>query len=231
MTMASPPPPGGWCGCPTARSSRTTHRRWIGNESVAGFQNGLQVHLHAKRARSFLTMLGIIIGVASVVIMVSVVQGQNRQTMEMFEKHGRQQDHRTGLRLSYDTNNETCPEALRLLPDHERPGGGASPLMWRSTRPLPVQYGAKTIRINDWNNGSTTTGRPPCTSSWALTSTACATTTPWPAGGRCPTWTWRRPTPVCVLGGRRQGGPLRLHRSGGRVYHHQRTALQGGGLL
>ena len=30
----------------------------------------------------------IIIGVASVVIMVSVVQGQNRQTMEMFEKLG-----------------------------------------------------------------------------------------------------------------------------------------------
>ena len=38
-----------------------------------------------KKTRSFLTMLGIIIGVASVVIMVSVVQGQNRQTMEMFE--------------------------------------------------------------------------------------------------------------------------------------------------
>ena len=35
-----------------------------------------------KKTRSFLTMLGIIIGVASVVIMVSVVQGQNRQTME-----------------------------------------------------------------------------------------------------------------------------------------------------
>ena len=41
-----------------------------------------------KKTRSFLTMLGIIIGVASVVIMVSVVQGQNRQTMEMFEKLG-----------------------------------------------------------------------------------------------------------------------------------------------
>ena len=52
-----------------------------------------------KKTRSFLTMLGIIIGVASVVIMVSVVQGQNRQTMEMFRKAGRQQDHRTGLRL------------------------------------------------------------------------------------------------------------------------------------
>ena len=35
-----------------------------------------------KKTRSFLTMLGIIIGVASVVIMVSVLQGQNRKNME-----------------------------------------------------------------------------------------------------------------------------------------------------
>ena len=41
-----------------------------------------------KKMRSFLTMLGIIIGVASVVIMVSVVQGQNRKNMEYFEKMG-----------------------------------------------------------------------------------------------------------------------------------------------
>ena len=34
-----------------------------------------------KKGRSFLTMLGIIIGVASVVIMVSVVQGQNKSSM------------------------------------------------------------------------------------------------------------------------------------------------------
>ncbi len=42
----------------------------------------------ARKTRSFLTMLGIIIGVASVVIMVSVVQGQNKKNMEMFEKLG-----------------------------------------------------------------------------------------------------------------------------------------------
>ncbi len=34
-----------------------------------------------KKTRSFLTMLGIIIGVASVVIMVSVVSGQNKMNM------------------------------------------------------------------------------------------------------------------------------------------------------
>ena len=41
-----------------------------------------------KKTRSFLTMLGIIIGVASVVIMVSVVQGQNKRSMEYFEAMG-----------------------------------------------------------------------------------------------------------------------------------------------
>ena len=42
----------------------------------------------SKKTRSFLTMLGIIIGVASVVIMVSVVQGQNKKNMEYWEAMG-----------------------------------------------------------------------------------------------------------------------------------------------
>ena len=42
----------------------------------------------AKRGRTFLTMLGIIIGVASVVILVSVVQGSNKKTMEYYERLG-----------------------------------------------------------------------------------------------------------------------------------------------
>ena len=41
-----------------------------------------------KKTRSFLTMLGIIIGVASVVIMVSVVSGQNKKQMEWMEAMG-----------------------------------------------------------------------------------------------------------------------------------------------
>lgn len=42
----------------------------------------------AKKVRTVLTMLGIIIGVASVVIMVSVVQGSNKKQLEYFEKLG-----------------------------------------------------------------------------------------------------------------------------------------------
>ena len=41
-----------------------------------------------KKMRSFLTMLGIIIGVASVVIMVSIIQGQNRMWMEYLASQG-----------------------------------------------------------------------------------------------------------------------------------------------
>ena len=42
----------------------------------------------AKKVRAVLTMLGIIIGVASVVIMVSVVKGSNQKMMEYFERLG-----------------------------------------------------------------------------------------------------------------------------------------------
>jgi putative ABC transport system permease protein len=41
-----------------------------------------------NKVRSFLTMLGIIIGVAAVVILVSVVQGSNQKTREYYESMG-----------------------------------------------------------------------------------------------------------------------------------------------
>ena len=42
--------------------------------------------LSSSKMRAFLTMLGIIIGVAAVMIMVSVVQGSNQWTKEYYEK-------------------------------------------------------------------------------------------------------------------------------------------------
>ncbi|WP_295580257.1 ABC transporter permease [uncultured Oscillibacter sp.] len=41
-----------------------------------------------KKGRSFLTMLGIIIGIASVMTIVSVVNGQNQQSLKQFEAMG-----------------------------------------------------------------------------------------------------------------------------------------------
>lgn len=51
------------------------------------FKMGFQSIL-GKKGRSFLTMLGIIIGSAAVIVLVSIVQGQQRTMMEQFEKMG-----------------------------------------------------------------------------------------------------------------------------------------------
>ena len=44
--------------------------------------------ISTNKGRAFLTMLGIIIGVASVMAIVSVLMGQNRLTMELYEAQG-----------------------------------------------------------------------------------------------------------------------------------------------
>ena len=105
-----------------------------------------------KKTRSFLTMLGIIIGVASVVIMVSVVQGQNRQTMEMFEKLV---DNKITVQAYgyYDTNNETSQKLYDYCLTMSDLVEGITPDV-EINETATVQYGAKTIRINDWNNGN-----------------------------------------------------------------------------
>ena len=105
-----------------------------------------------KKTRSFLTMLGIIIGVASVVIMVSVVQGQNRKTMEMFEKLG---DNKITVQAYgyYDTNNETSQKLYDYCLTMSDLVEGITPDV-EINETATVQYGAKTIRINDWNNGN-----------------------------------------------------------------------------
>ena len=106
--------------------------------------------ISCKKTRSFLTMLGIIIGVASVVIMVSVVQGQNKKNMEYFEKMG---DNKiTAYAYSYsDMSNETSQKlydfcltlddlVLGITPDAE------------VNQKLTVRYDAKTVTVNDWND-------------------------------------------------------------------------------
>ena len=104
--------------------------------------------LTTSKMRALLTMLGIIIGVASVVIMVSVMQGQAKKNMEYFEKMG---DNKITLYAYsyYDVDNETGQKIfdyclslsdliLGITPNAEINDKGT------------VQYGSKVLPVNDW---------------------------------------------------------------------------------
>lgn len=102
-----------------------------------------------KKTRSFLTMLGIIIGVASVVIMVSVVQGQNKKNLEYFEKMG---DNKITVYAYdyYDTTGETSEKLYDFCLSLSDLVLGITPNLeiWQ---PVTLQYGAKTLTVNDYS--------------------------------------------------------------------------------
>ena len=52
-----------------------------------GRENGVEVHL-GQKGRSALTMLGIIIGIAAVMTIVSAINGYTEKTMEQYEAMG-----------------------------------------------------------------------------------------------------------------------------------------------
>jgi len=103
-----------------------------------------------KKTRSFLTMLGIIIGVASVVIMVTVVQGQNKKNMEFFEKMG---DNKITVQAYsyYDSNNETSQKLYDYCLSLGDLILGITPEM-EVYEKVTIQYGAKTLVVNDWES-------------------------------------------------------------------------------
>ena len=105
-----------------------------------------------KKTRSFLTMLGIIIGVASVVIMVSVVQGQNRKSMEFYEKMG---DNKINVSAYsyYDMNNETSQKLYDYCLSMSDLVAGITPDVEINEK-ATIQYGAKALTVNDWSGGN-----------------------------------------------------------------------------
>jgi len=104
-----------------------------------------------KKTRSFLTMLGIIIGVASVVIMVSVVQGQNRKNMEFYEKMG---DNKINVYAYsyYDSGGEVSQKLYDYCLSMSDLVQGITPDSEIGQK-MSIQYGAKTLMINDWESG------------------------------------------------------------------------------
>ena len=107
-----------------------------------------------NKLRGFLTMLGIIIGVASVVIMVSVVQGQNQKSMEYFEKMGTNKINVRAYSFS-DMNNETSQKLYDYCLTLNHLIDGITPDMEIGQK-LTIQYGAKTIAVNNWENSQNT---------------------------------------------------------------------------
>ena len=130
--------------------------------------------IRANRVRSLLTMLGIIIGVAAVIIMVSVVQGSNRQLKEYYERLGNN-------RITVSAEQWGGMDISRILYDYCLSLG---PLVYGVTSPPtgPSSTGTNPPRI--W-----TAAGPPL--SWAARSSPCATISSWHGGGTSARWTYR----------------------------------------
>ena len=105
--------------------------------------------ISSKKTRSFLTMLGIIIGVASVVVMVSVVSGQNKRNMEYYEKMG-------DNRITINANSYTGQNMDQILNDFILRLGdsiiGITPNIQLFGNEMLVKYGAKTYSTQNYEN-------------------------------------------------------------------------------
>ena len=97
--------------------------------------------ISCKKTRSFLTMLGIIFGVASVVVIVSVVSGQNKRNMEYYEKMG-------DNKITINANSYTGQNMDQILNDFILRLGdsviGITPNIQLFGNEMLVKYGAKT---------------------------------------------------------------------------------------
>ena len=105
--------------------------------------------IFTKKTRSFLTMLGIIIGVASVVMMVSVVSGQNKRNMEYYEKMG-------DNKIDVSASSYTGQDMDQILNDFVLQMGdivlGITPNIQLWGDEMLVKYGAKTYSTQNWDN-------------------------------------------------------------------------------
>ena len=106
----------------------------------------------SKKTRSFLTMLGIIIGVASVVIMVSVVQGQNRKNIEYFEKMGDNKIQVYAYQY-YNTSGDISELLYEYCLGMQDLVLGITPNI-ESYQTMTIKYGAKTFSTDNYDDWS-----------------------------------------------------------------------------
>ena len=104
----------------------------------------------SKKMRSFLTMLGIIIGVASVVIMVSVVQGQNKKYMERLEAMGDNKIQIYAYR-NYGGGGSVSDLLYEYCLGMQDLVVGVTPQIdvWQE---ITIKYGAKTFNTQNWDD-------------------------------------------------------------------------------
>ena len=101
-----------------------------------------------KKMRSFLTMLGIIIGVAAVVIMVSVIQGQNAQTMKYFESQGTNKIDIQAYKYYGSDVSQDLYNYCKSMPDLV---AGITPNIQVGNE-MVIQYGSKRYSTQNWDN-------------------------------------------------------------------------------
>ncbi|MCD7947618.1 MAG: ABC transporter permease [Oscillospiraceae bacterium] len=95
----------------------------------------------AKKSRSFLTMLGVVIGVAAVIILVSYAQGQNRWMQEYYESMADNSIEITAMRWDGKDIAQPLYEYCLGLDEYVQ---GITPFgqIWNR---LIIQYGAKAL--------------------------------------------------------------------------------------
>lgn len=116
--------------------------RWEGDEPMNSLRMALD-SIREKKGRSFLTMLGIIIGVTAVLVLVALVSGYNADITAYYEKLGVNKV--TVSATWYDSTR--APDLMGLLYDYgngELSGKvlGVSPSL---STALPVKYRAATL--------------------------------------------------------------------------------------
>ena len=107
--------------------------------------------IRSNKVRSLLTMLGIIIGVAAVIIMVSVVQGSNRHIKEYYERMGNDRITISAEQMGdadisqalYDYCLGLGPLVLGVTPDVSTEG----PIIYRDRSTGDMESGGPSIKL------------------------------------------------------------------------------------